>query len=101
LNVRRRWNEYRIGNEFSVAGIRLNWTRGWEDFKEDDSFAPAPAGVPGFPATANAGLLSLAKNAPYHGTSPYWRVGLFTGKGIGRREWPVHLHGWTPQFRFR
>ena len=82
LNVRRRWNEYRIGNEFSVAGIRLNWTRGWEDFKEDDSFAPAPAGVPGFPATANAGLLSLAKNAPYHGTSPYWRVGLFTGKGM-------------------
>jgi hypothetical protein len=55
---------------------------GWEDFKEDDSFAPAPAGVPDFPATANAGLLSLAKNAPYHGTSPYWRVGLFTGKGI-------------------
>jgi hypothetical protein len=82
LNVRRRWNEYRIGNEFSVAGIRLNWTRGWEDFKEDDGFAPAPAGVPGFPATANTGLLSLDKNAPYHGTSPYWRVGLFTGKGM-------------------
>jgi hypothetical protein len=82
VDVRRRWNEYRIGNEFSVAGIRLNWTRGWEDFKEDDSFATAPDGVPGFPLTANAGLLSLTKNAPYHGTSPYWRVGLFTGKGI-------------------
>jgi hypothetical protein len=82
LDVRRRWNEYRIGNEFSVVGIRINWTRGWEDFKEDDRFAPAPAGVPGFPATANAGLLLLAKNAPYHGTSPYWRVGLFTGKGM-------------------
>ena len=82
LDVRRRWNEYRIGNEFSVAGIRLNWTRGWENFKEDDSFAPAPAGVPGFPSTANTLLLSLNKNAPYHGTSPYWRVGLFTGKGM-------------------
>src|SRR5262245_24899066 len=82
LNVRRSWNEYRVGNEFSVVGIRVNWTRGWENFKEDDSFAPAPEGVPGFPATANAGLLSLAKNAPYHGTSPYWRVGLFTGKGM-------------------
>jgi hypothetical protein len=81
LDVRRRWNEYRIGNEFSVAGIRVNWTRGWEDFKEDEGFAPAPAGVPGFPATANLGLLSLAKSVPYHGTSPYWRVGLFTGKG--------------------
>src|SRR5262249_40734239 len=81
LNVRRRWNEYRIGNEFRVVGIRVNWTRGWEDFKEDDGFALAPDGVPGFPATANAGLVALAKNAPYHGTSPYWRVGLFTEKG--------------------
>jgi hypothetical protein len=81
LNVRRRWNEYRIGNEFRVDGIRVNWTRGWEDFKEDEGFAPAPEGVPGFPATTNANLLSLDKSAPYHGTSPYWRVGLFTGKG--------------------
>jgi hypothetical protein len=82
LNVRRRWNEYRIGNEFRVVGIRVNWTRGWEDFKEDEGFAPAPAGVPGFPANpANANLLSLDKRAPYHGTSPYWRVGLFTGNG--------------------
>src|SRR5262245_16382699 len=79
LNVRRRWNEYRVGNEFRVGGIRLNWARGWEDFKEDDRFAPAPAGVPDFPSTANTGLLSLDKSAPYHGTSPYWRVGLFTG----------------------
>jgi len=79
LDVRRRWNEYRVGNEFSVAGVRVNWMRGWENFKEDDNFAPAPAGVPGFPATANAGLLSLDKSAPYHGNSPYWRVSLFTG----------------------
>jgi hypothetical protein len=81
VNVRRRWNEYRIGNEFRVLGIGVNWTRGWEDFKEDEGFARAPAGVPGFPATANANLLSLDKSAPYHGTSPYWRVGLFTGNG--------------------
>lgn len=82
MNVRRRWNEYRIGSEFSLAGIRLNWTRGWENFKEDDSFAPAPAGVPDFPATASTGLISLAKNAPYHGNSPYWRAGLFAEKGM-------------------
>jgi hypothetical protein len=81
LNVRRRWNEYRIGNEFRVAGIRVNWTRGWEDFKDDDGFATAPDGVPGFPATASTQLVSLDKSAPYHGTSPYWRVGLFTGNG--------------------
>src|SRR5262249_39406944 len=41
----------------------------------------APAGVPVPPAPANAGRLSLDKSAPYHGTSPYWRVGLFTGNG--------------------
>lgn len=77
LDVRRRWNEYRIGSEFEIAGIRVNWTRGWEDFKEYNAFTAAPSGVPGFPGTANARLLGLTKADPYHGTNPYWRVALF------------------------
>jgi hypothetical protein len=28
------WREYRVGNEFRVLGIRVNWMRGWEDFKD-------------------------------------------------------------------
>jgi hypothetical protein len=81
LDVRRRWNEYRVGSEFQVAGIRVNWMRGWEDFQEDNTFNRAPAGVPGYPATANPTLVALNKADPDHGTNPYWRVGLFQDIG--------------------
>ena len=64
-------NEYRIGNEFQVSGIKVNWMRGWEDFKEDFRVNPLVGLVPGAaPVSSN----------PYHGTSPYWRVALFTDK---------------------
>ena len=32
-NVRRLYNEYRLGNEIRYRGIRFNWVRGWWDFK--------------------------------------------------------------------
>jgi hypothetical protein len=92
LDVRRRWNEYRVGSEFQFAGVRVNWTRGWEDFKEDNGIAAAPAGVPGFPSTANANLLSLTKADPYHGTNPYWRVAMFHNV----REW----FSWNGRFTY-
>ncbi len=75
-NVRRIRNEYRIGNEFKFFGIRVNWIRGWEDFKEDSPYV-AGAGlglVPNNPTT----VTSFQRNEPIHGTSPYWRVGLFS-----------------------
>jgi hypothetical protein len=62
-NVQRVRREYRVGNEFRVFGVRVNWIRGWDDFKEDTP----PASVPGPPQLIE----------PYHGTSPYWRVGVF------------------------
>jgi len=45
----------------------VNWMHGWEDFKED-FIVPAQSGTP-------RQLID-----PYHGTSPYWRVGLFNNK---------------------
>jgi len=70
-SVRDARNEYRIGNEFQLLGVRVNWIRGWEDFKEDIQFIPeSDTGEP---------LPSERKN-PYHGTSPYWRVALFSDK---------------------
>lgn len=62
-NVRRVERDYRVGNEFKLFGVRVNWIRGWEDFKEDTP--PGPAGSPG------------QRLEPYHGTSPYWRVAVF------------------------
>ncbi len=63
-------NEYRLGNEFQLWGVTVNWMHGWEDFKEDFLVPPDPTnGVP----------TSQFIN-PYHGTSPYWRVGLFSDR---------------------
>ncbi len=62
-------NEYRLGNEFRLFGVTVNWMHGWQDFKEDFLTPPQVAGTP----------TTLFTN-PYHGTSPYWRVGLFSNK---------------------
>ena len=62
-------NEYRLGNEFQLLGVTVNWMHGWQDFKEDFLTPPAVSGTP----------TTLLTN-PYHGTSPYWRVGLFTNR---------------------
>ena len=92
LDVRRRWNEYRVGSEFQVSGIRVNWMHGWEDYKEDNAFSAAPAGVPGFPSTAAPSLLSVTKADPNHGTNPYWRVSLFQNT----RDW----FNWNGRFTY-
>lgn len=65
-------NEYRIGNEFQVLGFKVNWMRGWEDFKEDFRINPQ--------FDTGGGSAPTVFSNPYHGTSPYWRVALFTDK---------------------
>ncbi|MFN7994477.1 MAG: hypothetical protein U0Q18_12800 [Bryobacteraceae bacterium] len=74
-NIRREQNEYRVGNEFTVFGIRLNWFRGWQDFKEDSPLMLSP-GIGGVPGTY------FNRFQPYHGTSPYWQVALFSQKKL-------------------
>src|SRR5208282_5087461 len=44
-SVRDARNEYRVGNEFKVFGIRVNWMHGWEDFKEDFLATTNPNGT--------------------------------------------------------
>lgn len=75
-NIRREQNDYRLGNEFTVFGIRLNWFRGWEDFKEDSPYSLAPSVLATTPGA------SFNRFAPYHGTSPYWQVALFSQKKL-------------------
>jgi hypothetical protein len=77
-SVRDERNEYRVGNEFKILGIRVNWMRGWEDFKEDFQIPQQSAASPILGGDTT--LSSFERTNPYHGTSPYWRVALFTGK---------------------
>ena len=52
--------------------------RGWEDFKEDFQVNQQSVASPSLGGDAT--LSSFERTSPYHGTSPYWRVALFTGK---------------------
>ena len=85
-DVRRFQHEYRIGNEFRLFGIRVNWMHGWQDFKEDSGFALTNSGI-AVDNPAAAPLTSFQRTEPYHGTSPYWRAALFA-----ERSW-LSLNG--------
>ena len=77
-NVRRLHNEYRLGNEFKVFGVRINWMHGWDDFKEDSNYLSGQNR--GDQPNSLATLTSFQRTEPIHGTSPYWRVGIFTDR---------------------
>jgi len=75
-SIRDARNEYRVGNEVQFFGIKLNWMHGWEDFKEDYSIQTRSPESPVFGGATT--LNSFQRTNPYHGTSPYWRVALFS-----------------------
>jgi hypothetical protein len=85
-NVHREVNEYRLGGEAHLLGMRLNVMHGWEDFKED-SPQSLPSPSPGNNPNDLNTLTSFQSTQPYHGTSPYWRVGLFRE---GKKFWAVN-----------
>jgi hypothetical protein len=85
-NVNRQQNEYRLGGEVRVLGFRLNVLHGWEDFKDDtqrSDTVPEPGNNPNDLSQLN----SFLGVEPYHGTSPYWRVGLFRE---GKKYWAMN-----------
>ena len=89
-NVRRVWREYRLGNEFRVFGIRVNWMHGWQDFKDDTGATLATSGVPGaipLVQAPGASLNSFQASDPNHGTNPYWRAAIFTDRKL------LHVNG--------
>jgi hypothetical protein len=85
-NIRNQQNEYRLGGEVRVLGFRLNVLRGWEDFKEDTQQILASPSASLTPDGLSQ-LNSFVGVQPYHGTSPYWRVGLFRE---GKKYWAVN-----------
>ncbi len=77
-NVRRQQNEYRVGGQVQAAGFKLFWQRGWEYFKEDTRGTLESPGIPLDPTVTNTTLSGLRRDEPYHGSTPHWRVNLFT-----------------------
>lgn len=77
-NVRREQTEYRVGGQAQAAGLKLFWQRGWELFKEDTRGSLNQEATPLDPTVTNTTLSGLRRDEPYHGTTPHWRVNLFT-----------------------
>lgn len=77
-DLRRVRHEYRVGNEFQLFGVRVNWMHGWDNFK-DDNRAALTSGSPGIVSTVT-GIDAITRSEPYHGNSPYWRVAIFSDK---------------------
>ena len=83
-NVRRAWNEYRLGAEASLAGFKLIVTHRWDFYKDD-----TPATNDGVQISAPGDLTTLTqfnRSQPIHGMSGGWLGNLFTR----RKSWGVN-----------
>lgn len=84
-NVRRLDNEFRLGGDVEIAGIKFTWLRRWENFKEDTPYflnGPSAGNNPFDLVT----LSNFRRTEPYHGTTPGWLANLHTD----RKSWAAN-----------
>src|SRR5689334_6026659 len=77
MNVRREWNEYRLGADVDLAGFKFTILRRWDFYKDDSPYnGVAPYIVSGLrPPTI---LQQFTRSEPYHGSNPGWLGNLIT-----------------------
>jgi hypothetical protein len=84
-DVKREWNEYRLGAEANVGGFKLMVSHRWDFFKDD-----TPATSDGIVAAGTAGdqtvLQQFSRSQPVHGSSSGWLGNVFTR----RKRWGVN-----------
>lgn len=88
-DVRRQWNEYRLGTDIDLAGFKVTLTRRWDFFKDDTpstsaGVIPASA-INGNPADSTV-LSQFSRSEPIHGANPGWLGNVFTR----RKLWGVN-----------
>jgi hypothetical protein len=84
-DVRRLWNEYRLGADLELQGFRFSFTRRWDFFKDDTPYGP-PVPLPPPTGTDQTVLSQFARSEPIHGSNPGWLGNLFTR----RKLWGVN-----------
>ena len=85
MNVRRDWNEYRVGADGDFAGIKFTVLHRWNYFKDDSPYGPV-AGAPPPPGdTGRVVLQQFTRSEPIHGSNPGWFGNLFTN----RKYWGI------------
>lgn len=80
-DVKRQWNEYRVGADVELAGFRFTLTRRWDFYKED-----TPYGSVGIVQSVAAGdqttLTRYTRSEPIHGSNPGWLGNLFARRKL-------------------
>lgn len=84
-NVRRSWNEYRLGADADFAGFKLTLMHRW-DFYKDDTPATADGIVAAGTATDQTVVQQFNRSQPIHGSNPGWLGNLFTR----RKYWGIN-----------
>jgi hypothetical protein len=84
-NVRRQWNEYRVGAEAHFAGFQFTVERRWDFFK-DDTPATADGVIAAGTLTDQTVLQQFNRSQPVHGSSPGWLGNLHTR----RKRWGLN-----------
>jgi hypothetical protein len=82
-NVRRSFNEYRLGADLNFAGFKLTILHRWEYLKDDTPLTLGASITNPFDSTM---LSSLYRAEPTHGSSPSWLGNLITV----RKWWSVN-----------
>jgi hypothetical protein len=87
-DLRRQWNEYRLGADVDLAGFKLTVLRRWDFFKED-----TPYSAFGVVTAASVGavndqtvLQQFTRTAPVHGRNPGWLGNLLAN----HKRWSVN-----------
>src|SRR5579871_2370117 len=75
-NVRREWNEYRIGADVEFWGFKFSFLRRWDFYKDDSPYTTLPGG----------GLTQFVRAEPYHGSNPGWLGDLVSN----HRYWAIN-----------
>jgi hypothetical protein len=73
MDVRRLYNEFRVGNDIELWGFKFSWLHAWDNFKEDSIYQLGAAQP--FPPGPTS-LTSFNRVDPAHGNSPFWRGNL-------------------------
>ena len=87
-NVKRQWNEYRVGADATFAGFKLTVMRRW-DYYKDDTPGVADGVQSAGPTIGNTDLTvvnQFNRSQPVHGSDPGWLGNLFTR----RKHWALN-----------
>src|SRR6266576_121034 len=91
MNVRRQWNEYRVGADVDFAGFKFTVLRRWDFFKEDTPYNGfGVVSGPGIGVASDPTVLqTFSRSAPVHGRNPGWLGNLLAS----HKHWAVNARG--------